>query len=56
MEKIKEKIKEKEACRKIVEDRVISYIRNGKELARRDLDTIFALSSAICALEELLQN
>jgi hypothetical protein len=55
MEKIKEKLEEKIAIRKSIEDRIHADIRNGKELVKKDLDAIFALSLVITTLEELLK-
>ena len=55
MEKIKEKLEEKIAIRKSIEDRIHADIRNGKDLVKKDLDAIFALSLTITTLEELLK-
>ena len=55
MEKIKEKLEEKIAIRKSIEDRIHADIRNGKDLVKKDLDAIFALSLVITTLEELLK-
>jgi hypothetical protein len=55
MEKIKEKLEEKIANRKSIEDRIHADIRNGKDLVKKDLDAIFALSLVITTLEELLK-
>jgi len=55
MEKIKEKLEEKIAIRKSIEDIIHADIRNGKELVKKDLDAIFALSLTITTLEELLK-
>ncbi len=46
---------EKIAIRKSIEDRIHADIRNGKELVKKDLDAIFALSLVITTLEELLK-
>lgn len=54
MKKIKEKIEEKIAIRKSIEDRIHVDIRNGKDLVKKDLDAIFALSLVITTLEELI--
>jgi len=53
MEKIKEKLEEKIAIRKSIEDRIYADIRNGKDLVKKDLDAIFALSLVITTLENL---
>ena len=53
--KIKEKLEEKIAIRKSIEDRIHADIRNGKDLVKKDLDAIFALSLVITTLEELLK-
>jgi len=55
MEKIKEKLEEKIAIRKSIEDRIHADIRNGKDLVKKDLDAIFALSLVITTLDELLK-
>lgn len=47
MEKIKQTLEEKIAIRKSIEDRITADIRNGKELVKKDLDAIFALSLVI---------
>ncbi len=41
--------------RKSIEDRIHADIRNGKDLVKKDLDAIFALSVTIITLEELLK-
>jgi len=53
MEKIKQKLEEKIAIRKSIEDRVHADIRNGKELVKKDLDAIFALSLVITTLASI---
>jgi hypothetical protein len=55
MEKIKKVIEQKTLIRKSIEDRIIIDIRNGKDLIKKDLDSIFALSLTINTLEELLK-
>ena len=50
-----EKLEEKIAIRKSIEDRIHADIRNGKDLVKKDLDAIFALSLVITTLEELLK-
>ena len=40
---------------KSIEDRIHADIRNGKDLVKKDLDAIFALSLTITTLEELLK-
>ena len=54
METIKEKLDEKITIRKSIEDRIHTDIRKGKELNKKELDAIFALSLVITTLEELL--
>jgi len=56
MEKIKQKLEEKIAIRKSIEDRIHADIRNGKELVKKDLDAIFALSLVITTLEKIITN
>ena len=53
MGKIKQTLEEKIAIRKSIEDRITADIRNGKELVKKDLDAIFALSLVITTLEEM---
>ena len=55
MEKIKQKLESKLFDRKNIEDRIHSDIRNGKEVYKKDLDAIFALSLVITTLEDLLK-
>ena len=53
-EKLEEKIEEKKKLRESIEGVVHYNIQQGKELHKKDLDNIFALSIAISSLEELL--
>jgi len=44
------------SIRKSIEDRIHADIRNGKELVKKDLDAIFALSLVITTLEKIITN
>jgi len=53
MKNVKQTLEEKISIRKAIENRIISDIRNNKELFKKDLDAVFALSLTIITLEEI---